>query len=102
MIPTVTPSIAVAVQHARRRVERHFLHARAFDAGTAVAFEPGRRLVRRQFEKLVKSGVVIEAGPGLFYIDRKQLAEATRRRQRRILAVLGTVAVAGAALFAIK
>lgn len=60
---------AAAVAVARRRVLSHFFAANAVTPENATPFATERRLQQRQFERFVRSGIIIEAKPGLYYVD---------------------------------
>ena len=60
---------AAAVAHARREIQHHFFSHDAVRPDRAVAFEPGRMIERRQFERMRSRGIIREAKPGLYWLD---------------------------------
>ena len=60
---------AAAVAVARRRVFGHFFAANAVTPENAIPFVGERRLQRRQFEQFRRRNIILEARPGLYYID---------------------------------
>ena len=60
---------AAAIAVARRRVFSHFFAANAVTPERATPFVTDRRLQQRQFEQFRRRNIIIEAKPGLYYID---------------------------------
>jgi len=57
---------AAVMAKARRDVVSHFMAANAVSAESAVAYEPGRRIRQRQFERLCDAGAIRAASEGRF------------------------------------
>ncbi|HEX8554093.1 MAG TPA: hypothetical protein VF695_05255 [Sphingomonas sp.] len=89
-------TVAAMAFKARREIIDHFMAADAVSADKAVGIDPGRRLRRRQFARLVDAGVVREAGSDRWYLDVPTYAAQTNKRRRFRLAGI-VMAVAGAA-----
>ena len=94
-------AIAAAVARAPREIRDYFESSEAFDAGSAVPYDPPDHIHERQFELLVGRGVLRPEGRGKYWIDREaEQIEQERRRSAAIFAfklVLIGVAVAVAA-----
>ncbi|HEY0413735.1 MAG TPA: hypothetical protein VGD66_11375 [Allosphingosinicella sp.] len=94
---STAPMIAAAAAAARRRFRHAF--ERATTPDTAIPYVPARHLDRRYFDRLLACGAVVEASPGLYYLDEPRLAAYNARRRKRVFVLLGGVlAVAAAAL----
>jgi len=93
---------AVVVAKARRDVVSHFMSCNAVTPEAAVVFAPSRFVQRRAFDRMLRSGVLIETRPGRWYLDVARYDAATQSRRKRAGLALGaTIAVAiAAALFA--
>lgn len=90
--------IAAAVNKARREITAHFMQMNAAAPGDAVAFVPGKLIVRRQFEKMLARGVVKEAGKGLYWLDIPAYNADTQARRNRLVPVVIVVALTLAAV----
>lgn len=90
----VTAGANVAIYGAlqRKRLIEHFKKARALSAETAVALPP--KSPSHTVKSLVKQGVLVQAGDGLFYLDpaAKQRALAGQMKAGAAV-VMGLVAV---------
>ena len=90
---------AAVMAKARRDVVSHFMGANAVSAESAVAYEPGRNIYQRQFERLCDAGVIRAAGDGKYWIDVARYDEWSRSRRRWVIvaiaALLSIAAVAG-------
>ena len=89
---------AAVMAKARRDVVSHFMAANAVGPDSAVGYDPGRRVRRRQFERLQAAGVLRQAPDGRHWIDLPRYDEWSRALRRRASMMLGGVAVIGAAL----
>ncbi len=89
---------AAAVAAATRRVIRQLQGAGTVSPETAVAFVSTRRLDGRRLQSLLRQGVVVEAGAGLYWIDEAALAAWRERMRMRLVIVLLIVAAAVAAV----
>ena len=89
---------AAVIAKARRDVISHFMGANAVSAESAVAYEPGRRIRQRQFERLCDAGVIRPVGNGKYWIDAPRYDEWSRSRRRRVGLVVGAVTLIGAAM----
>lgn len=92
---------AAIVAKRRRDILSHFLTANAVSADGAVAYQPERRVDRRQFGHLLDAGVIVEAGPGSYFVDVPAYDSWNRSRRRKVGLILGGVIAAGAALAAL-
>ena len=89
---------AAVIAKARRDVISHFMSANAVSPDSAVAYEPGRRIRQRQFERLCDAGVIRSATSGKYWIDAPRYDQWSRSRRRRVGIALGSVAAIGAVL----
>ena len=98
--------IAAAVVRTRRRMIERLTEAGAVTEKSAVELAPKRRLHRKALDYLCREGIVVEAGPGRYYVRTDRAEEWHDKLHRRayhiIVAVLAVVAVASlaAAMFA--
>jgi hypothetical protein len=90
----------VALSRAERRLIEGLRRAGAVNAGAARPLEPGGFQVGR-LEKLLTAGVILEARPGVYYVD--EIAYERYRQGKRVgvLAVLAAVVLV-ALFFAIR
>jgi hypothetical protein len=94
--------VAAAIGRARRKITAHFLMHHAISREDAVAYVPDRHIVRRQFEQMVRKGIVHDAGQGRYWLDLPAY-EAAHKRQHRILLIavfIAALVIAGAAVLA--
>ena len=90
-------AVAMMVRRARQDILRHFIGSGATSADRAVAYDPDSdgwrhaRIRRRLFARLRSYGAILEAKPGLFWLDEDK-AQAFRWDQRK--RALGLVALA--------
>lgn len=99
---SVVPALVAA---ARRRVIRHFQDAGATSAAQAIAPPEGRHLDRRRFEYYLRTGVIREASPGLYYLDEAALTKETAARERvmiPVVIVLTLLAIIGAVIMVLR
>ena len=89
---------AAVMAKARRDVVSHFMAANAVSAESAVAYEPGRNIRQRQFERLCDSGVIRAAGDGKYWIDAPRYDEWSRSLRKRVGIAVGALAAIGAVL----
>ena len=87
---------AAVIAKARRDVVSHFMSANAVSAESAVAYEPGRRIRQRQFERLCDAEVIRATGDGRYWIDAPRYDEWSRSRRKRVGLAIGAVAIIGA------
>lgn len=85
----------VAVARTQRAIVVHFTAHAADAPERAMGFNPTRNSEAALFGRLRAQGVVREASPGLFYVDRERLAA---RRSAAAVRVLGVGAAAGVLL----
>ena len=86
---------AAVIARARRDVVTHFMAANAVSAESAVAYQPGRNVLQRQFERLCGAGVIQAAGDGRYWIDAPRYDQWSRSRRRRvILAIVAVLVIA--------
>ena len=89
-------SAAAIMAKARRDVISHFMRADAVSEANAVAYQPGRNIRLRQFERLRSAGVIRTAGIDKYWIDAPRYDEWSRSRRRRVGLAMGAVALVGA------
>jgi hypothetical protein len=65
-VPVTIGALAV---RARRRIRAHFFAHHAVTAEEAVPFVPQRRIEQTQFERMLRAGIVLEAGKGRYWFD---------------------------------
>jgi len=85
---------------ARRRVVRRLEREEAFSPETARPLADLSRLERGRLSRLIELGVVLEATPENFWLDRERYA-AYANHQRRI-AILAVIAVIVALFFVVE
>ena len=90
--------IAAAINKAKRQITGHFMQMNAVAPGDAVAFVPERPIVRRQFDRMLASGVVKQAGQGLYWLDIPAYNADTEARRRRLVPIVIVVALILAAV----
>ena len=90
--------VAAAVGRARRQVIAHFLVQHAITPGDAVAFVPEKRLMRKQFEQMLRHGIIHDAGGGRYWLDLPAYNAEHARRHRILMVVVFVAAlvIAGA------
>lgn len=64
-----TSAVAAAVARARRNIQHHFFSNDAVRPDRAVSFEPQRHIEHRQFERMMRRGIIHEVKPGLYWLD---------------------------------
>ena len=80
--------IAAAVGRARRQVVAPFLVQHAITPGDAIAFAPEKRLVRKQFEQMLRHRIIHDAGGGRYWLDLPAYNAEHARRHRLLLIVI--------------
>ena len=80
--------VVVALSRAERRLIEGLRRAGAVNAGAARPLDPKGFQVGR-LEKLVEAGVILEAAPGVYYVDE---AAYQRYRQSKRIGLLAFVA----------
>jgi hypothetical protein len=80
--------VVVALSRAERRLIEGLRRAGAVHAGAARPLEP-RGFPAGRLERLVESGVILEAAPGVYYVDETAYA---RYRQSKWIGVLAVIA----------
>jgi hypothetical protein len=93
----VVPIQAAAAARARRRVINHFYVWRAISPEEAIEYRPPTPMEQRQFDRMVKSGVIRVAQPGLYWIDLAARDAAEGRRRRKLVPIVIAVCLAIAA-----
>ncbi|TPG13526.1 hypothetical protein [Sphingomonas oligophenolica] len=89
---------AAIMARARREVVSHFMANNAVSAANAVAFEPNRRVKRRQFERMRDAGVIHATGMDRYWLDVPRYDEWQRSRRRRAGLAVGAAALIGATI----
>lgn len=79
---------AAAIAKARRDIQHHFFSQDAVRPDRAVAFEAGRMIQQRQFERMRSRGIIREAKPGLYWLDVVAYDIDLRQRHERVRTVL--------------
>jgi hypothetical protein len=79
----------IALSRAERRLIEGLRRAGAVHAGAARPLE-GRGLEAERLERLLETGVVLEAAPGVYYVDETEYA---RYRQSKWIGVLAIAAI---------
>ena len=88
---------AAVVAKARRDVISHFMARDAVAPEKAVPYQPDHRIRRRMFEQLQNAGVLKPGATSGFYLDVPVWDQYSRKRRRRVGAVIaGSVVIAGA------
>lgn len=86
--------VVVALSRAERRLIEGLRRAGAVNAGAARPLEP-RGLQVGQLEKLVEGGVILEAAPGLYYVDETAYQRYRQGKHIGMLAVIAAVLLVG-------
>ena len=87
---------AAIVANARRDVISHFMSADAVSETKAIAYQPGRNIRQRQFERLQKAGIIRTAQGDKYWIDVPRYDEWSRSRHRQVGLAMGAFAMIGA------
>jgi hypothetical protein len=82
--------VVVALSKAERRLVEGLRRAGAVNAGTARPLEPRGFEVGR-LEKLVEAGVILEAAPGVYYVDETTYERYRQSKRMTVLAVIAAV-----------
>lgn len=93
----VVPIIAAAAARARRKVLNHFFLWHATSPDQAIEYTPPTMLEHRQFDRMVKSGVIRTAAPGLYWVDLAANEAADERRRKKLVPIVIAVCLAIAA-----
>ena len=80
---------APVVHHLQNRVMRRFHQRQAVGATNAKTLQDIGQRRSLVFQYLVKRGVIVQNGPGLYYLDPESEADFRRRRFRFVVIVLG-------------
>lgn len=86
-VPVTIGALAV---RARRNIRAHFFAQHAVTADEAVPFVPQRRIEQTQFERMLRAGIVHEAGAGRYWFD----IPAWQKDQNRRRAILVPLVIA--------
>jgi hypothetical protein len=101
MATSAAAAAGAVAARARREVRGRFEEQKAFDPNHAVAYDPPSAIHRRQFDQLIRRGILHETGSGNYWIDRDaERREAERQRAAAIL-LLKIIAIAAALTIAI-
>ena len=79
---------AALVARARREIQHHFFSHDAVRPDRAVPFDPGNGIERRQFDLLLRRGVVHETDGGKYWLDVVAYDVDLRERHRRVKTAL--------------
>jgi hypothetical protein len=75
---------AALVARARREIQHHFFSNDAVRPDRSVPFDPTNGFERRQFDRMVRRGIVREAAPGSYWLDVVAYDVDLRARHRRV------------------
>lgn len=81
----VVPIVAAAAARARRRVINHFCVWHAVSPDQAIEYSPPSLIEQRQFDRMLKGGVIKAAQPGLYWVDLAASEAADERRRRKLV-----------------
>ncbi len=84
----------VALSRAERRLIEGLRRAGAVNAGQARPLEPRGFQVGR-LEKLIEAGVILEAAPGVYYVDETAYERYRQGKHIGLLAVIAAAALVG-------
>lgn len=87
---------AAVVAKARRDVLSHFMQAKAVDRDSASCWVPERRIQRRVLARMVRQGILVEAGHDSYFVDLPAYDNWKRSVRRRIAVGVGSAAVLAA------
>ncbi|MBO9711378.1 hypothetical protein [Sphingomonas sp.] len=93
-----TAAAAAGAARARRQIIAYFHATHAIGAEDAVAYQPQRFVEQRVFDRMLRSGVVRQAGEGRYWLDLDALRAEEERRRRIMVPVLIAVSVAMAVI----
>jgi hypothetical protein len=93
----VVPIEAAAAARARRRVINHFYVWHATSPDEAIEYSPPTPVEQRQFDRMIKNGVIRIAQPGLYWIDLAARDAAEGRRRRKLVPIVIAICLAIAA-----
>ena len=79
---------AALVARARREIQHHFFSHDAVRPDRAVPFDPGNGIERRQFDLLLRRGVIRETDGGKYWLDVVAYDVDLRERHRRVKTAL--------------
>ena len=79
---------AALVARARREIQHHFFSHDAVRPDRAVPFDPGNGMERRQFERMVRRGIIHQTGAGSYWLDVVAYDVDLRARHRRVKTAL--------------
>jgi hypothetical protein len=86
--------VVVALSRAERRLIEGLRRAGAVNAGAARPLEPRGFQVGR-LEKLLEAGVILEAAPGVYYVDETAYERYRQGKHVGLLAILAALLLIG-------
>ena len=89
-------NVAIMAAVTRKRVIEHFEKAGALSADTAIPMPP--KPYFSTVNALIKQRVIVPAGEGLFYLDKKADTRSLREQGKAAMAVLGMLVLIGLAI----
>ena len=98
---TAAGPVVVALSKAERRLVEGLRRAGAVSAGTARPLDPSTGLAAGRLERLLEAGVILEAAPGIYYIDETAYERYRQSKRVTVLAIIA-VGVLVALFFAIR
>jgi hypothetical protein len=89
-------TIGALAMRARRTIRAYFFAQHAVTAEEAVPYLPQRRIEQTQFDRMLRAGIVREAGKGRYWFD----LVAWQKQQDRRRAILVPIVIAVCVLVA--
>jgi hypothetical protein len=86
--------VVVALSRAERRLIEGLRRAGAVNAGAARPLEPRGFQVGR-LEKLLEAGVILEAAPGVYYVDETAYERYRQGKRIGLLAIIAALVLVG-------
>jgi hypothetical protein len=86
--------VVVALSRAERRLIEGLRRAGAVNAGAARPLDPKGFQVGR-LEKLLEAGVILEAAPGVYYVDESAYERYQQGKRIGLLAIIAAVFLVG-------
>ena len=86
--------VVVALSRAERRLIEGLRRAGAINAGMARPLDP-RGLESGRLEKLLEAGVILEAAPGVYYVDETAYERYRQGKRIGLVAIVAAIVLAG-------
>ena len=94
----IPPILSAAMAQARKRITAHFLAQHAISPEDAVPFVPAAGVEQGQFRRMLDKGVVHEAAPGSYWLDRTAYKADDDDRRRILVPLVIVLCVVAAGL----